>query len=267
MKKQPLDSAGALNRFLSDIERRAFSMAQFSARNTEDALDIVQDAMPDGGSLEIAMTTVVLDDSFIHFHGYGETGRYALLAASDSGIGMDTETLQRIFEPFFTTKEVGKGTGLGLSIIYGIIKQHNGYINVYSEPNHGTTFKIYLPLIEARSQENGKVSLPYPGRGTETILVAEDDPLTRSVVVSILREFGYSLIEAENGEDAVNEFKENRDAIQFLLIDLVMPKKNGREAIEEIRKICPGIRALFFSGYAADFIKEKQNLEKGLISL
>lgn len=223
-----------------------------------------RDAMPDGGALEIEMATVNLDETFIHFHGYGEPGRYALLTVSDSGTGMDKETLQRIFEPFFTTKEVGKGTGLGLSIIYGIIKQHNGYINVYSEPNQGTTFKIYLPLIEAGSQENVKVSLPYPGRGTETILVAEDDPFTRSVVTSILKEFGYSLIEAEDGEDAVKKFKENRDSIQFLLIDMIMPKKNGREAFEEISKMCPGIRALFFSGYTAGFIKENKNLGEGV---
>lgn len=223
-----------------------------------------RDAMPTGGALHIETTSVLIDEAFVHFHGYGDPGRYALMTVSDSGAGLDKETIKKIFEPFFTTKEIGKGTGLGLSIVYGIIKQHNGYINVYSEPEKGTAFNIYLPLIEGGSAVKKKELLPYPEGGTETVLVAEDDPFTRSVETSILKEFGYTVIEAEDGEDAVKKFLEHKDVIQILLFDMIMPNKNGKKAYEEIKSMRPEIPVLFFSGYTADFIDKKRMLEEGV---
>src|SRR5574340_481418 len=147
---------------------------------------------------------------------------------------MDEETRKHIFEPFFTTKEVGKGTGLGLAVVYGIIKQHEGYVNVYSEPGKGTTFRIYLPLIASEAREEGKAHKEEPpARGTETILVAEDDESLRKLSSIVLTQFGYTVIEAVDGEDAVRQFMENKDRIQLLLFDLIMPKINGKEARSE----------------------------------
>jgi CheY-like chemotaxis protein len=179
---------------------------------------------------------------------------------------MDEKTRERIFEPFFTTKEVGKGTGLGLAAVYGIIKQHNGYINVYSEINKGTTFKIYLPLTESEVIEIKKREevLMQEGGGTETILFAEDDEDVRNITVLVLKEFGYKVIEAVDGEDAVNKFIKNKDDIQMVMLDVVMPKKNGREAYEEMKKIAPGIKTLFMSGYTENVIYRKKIIDEGL---
>jgi PAS domain S-box-containing protein len=214
-----------------------------------------RDAMPNGGSFIIEIDTVELDDAFIRTHGYGERGRYAIVSVADNGIGMDEATRKRIFEPFFTTKEVGKGTGLGLSIVYGIIKQHHGYINVYSEPEKGTTFKIYLPLIdrvpETRALTEGVSGEKSPG-GTEAVLVAEDDEMLRKLSHTVLEESGYTVIDAEDGVDAVNKFMMHKDTIKLIILDMIMPKKNGREVYQEIKKIQPDIKALFVSGYTAD---------------
>ncbi|HEY6873960.1 MAG TPA: PAS domain S-box protein [Geobacteraceae bacterium] len=216
-----------------------------------------RDAMPNGGALFIEATSAVIDEASVHAHGYGAPGRYALVTMTDSGSGMNKETMQRIFDPFFTTKEFGKGTGLGLSIAYGIVKQHNGFINVYSEPEQGTTFRIYLPLIEAEFEKKANAAEPYPKGGSETILVAEDEPMIRDLVGKVLGEFGYTVVMAEDGEDAVRKFLENREGIQLLLFDMIMPKKNGMEAFREIAAICPEMRALFMSGYTADIIQAK----------
>jgi hypothetical protein len=187
---------------------------------------------------------------------------YALLSVSDTGTGMDEETRQRVFEPFFTTKEVGKGTGLGLSIVYGIIKQHNGYVNLYSEPGKGSTFRIYLPEVRA-SVERKKEKGPLQKTGKlATILVAEDELAVRDSIRNILEAFGYKVIEAVDGLDAVSKFAEHKDEIQLLLLDVVMPKKNGKEAYEEIKRMKPGIKAIFTSGYTADVILRKKVLEE-----
>ncbi len=223
-----------------------------------------RDAMPGGGTLVIKTKSVAMDDSYVNAHGYGKTGGYALVTVTDNGRGMDLETKKKIFEPFFTTKEIGKGTGLGLSVVYGIVKQHNGYINVYSEPGLGTTFSIYLPIVEkVEFTEESAVALPPQG-GTETILLAEDDELVRTLAVHFLEESGYTVIVAGNGEEAVTRFSEHRNEIQLLLFDLIMPKKNGKEAWEEIRKLCPSIRAIFLSGYTADILDQKGLLEQGM---
>jgi polar amino acid transport system substrate-binding protein len=188
---------------------------------------------------------------------------YALITVSDTGIGMDEKTRERIFEPYFTTKEMGRGTGLGLAIVYGIVKQQNGYINCYSEPGKGTTFRIYIPLVEAEAEKLETEETLAPKGGTETILIAEDDANVRGLIRNILEGFGYTVIEAVDGEDAVKRFKENKDRIQLLLFDLIMPKKNGKDAYEDIKGIRPNIRAIFISGYAKDII-QRFGIEEGI---
>jgi PAS domain S-box-containing protein len=223
-----------------------------------------RDAMPGGGALVIETTSMEMDDAYVKAYGYGKAGSYALVTMTDNGRGMDQETKKRIFEPFFTTKEIGKGTGLGLSVVYGIVKQHKGFINAYSEPGLGTTFSIYLPLVKkVEIVEERGVTLPPKG-GTETILLAEDDEVVRTLAVNILEEAGYTVVVAENGDEAVTRFSDHRDEIQLLLFDLIMPKKNGKEAWEEIRKLCPAIRAIFLSGYTADILGQKGLLEQGM---
>src|SRR5574341_1533635 len=216
-----------------------------------------RDAMPQGGILAIETGIMELDHEYVRVHGYGKVGRYALLSVTDTGVGMDKKTQHRIFEPFFTTKEVGKGTGLGLAIVYGIVKQHNGYINVYSEPGRGTTFKLYLPLIAAEVEAAGPVEDKMPEGGRATILVAEDDDSVRNLTRSVLEGFGYSVITAVDGDDALAKFSEHRDRIDLLLLDIIMPKKNGNKVYEEIRRLRPDIKALFTSGYTAEVIREK----------
>ena len=215
-----------------------------------------RDAMPEGGKLYIIVKSVYLNDQFIRIHGYGTPGKYALLTVSDTGVGMDKEAMTRIFDPFYTTKEVGKGTGLGLSIVYGIIKQHNGLITVYSEPGHGTSFNIYFPLIEMEAHEERAFSLQIV-RGTETILVAEDNESVRNLTSTILKDAGYTVIAAVDGLDAIHKFNENADKIDLLVIDVVMPGKNGKEVYEEVKAIRPDVKVLFASGYTRDILVSK----------
>jgi len=224
-----------------------------------------RDAMPDGGTFSIKTERVELDNEFIKEHDYGRSGSYALITVEDSGQGMDEKTKGRIFDPFFTTKEVGKGTGLGLAMVYGIIKQHDGYINVYSEPGIGTTFKIYLPLTKLKVKEEDVAAPHILKKGTETVLVAEDDTLVRTFIKEVLDRFGYRVLEAEDGEVAINIFNANRDTIQLLILDVVMPKKNGKEVYNEIREVKPDIKVIFTSGYNADIIHNKGTLEEGLV--
>lgn len=222
-----------------------------------------RDAMPQGGTLRIETGWTELDPEFVKRHGYGEPGLYALIAVSDTGVGMDENTRLRIFEPFFTTKEMGKGTGLGLSIVYGIIKQHNGFINVYSEPGKGTTFRIYLPLVRIEAKEKSREEAVSPVGGTETVLVADDDAVVRTLMKTVLEEFGYTVIEAADGEEAVRRFMENADGIQLLILDVIMPKKNGKEVSESVMKLRPDARILFASGYPAEMIYQRDILEEG----
>jgi len=217
-----------------------------------------RDAMPKGGVFTVAAEQVKLDDAFITAHGYGKPGSYALITVSDTGAGMDEATKQRIFDPFFTTKEVGKGTGLGMAVVYGIVKQHEGYINVYSEPGKGTAFRIYLSTTtESAGEETRTPAGTDPARGTETILLAEDDQALRNMVQFVLENAGYTVITAVNGEDAVYKFRENSDRIRLLVFDMIMPKKNGKEAYDEIRTITPDIRVIFSSGYAPDVVRQR----------
>ncbi len=222
-----------------------------------------RDAMPDGGLLSISTETVYLDEDYIKMYSLEKPGMYALIAVTDAGIGMDEESSLKIFEPFFTTKEPGKGTGLGLSIVYGIIKQHNGNITVYSEPGKGTTFRIYLPLVAAKAEVPERAEPVAPKGGTETILVVEDNEEVRTLTKRVLERVGYKVVEAEDGEDGIKKFSALRDEIQLVIIDVIMPKMNGKDAIDEIKKIQPGIKVLFTSGYTADIINKKGILEEG----
>lgn len=220
-----------------------------------------RDAMPDGGTLIIGTRPAELDDEYVKAHGYGEPGHYAVLSITDGGTGMDEMTRDRIFEPFFTTKESGRGTGLGLAMVYGIIKQHGGHITVYSEPEKGTTFTIYLPRITSEAIATQPEEARTPPGGTETILVGEDDAALRSLARTVLEDFGYTVIMAEDGEDTVRQFRDHSEAIQLLLLDVIMPGKNGKEAYEEIRKLKPDVKVLFTSGYTADLIQKKGLLD------
>jgi len=224
-----------------------------------------RDAMVKGGQFIISSEPIRVKKSFITSHGYGKPGKYALVTISDSGEGMSVETQGKIFDPFFTTKKSGKGTGLGLSVVYGIIKEHEGFINVYSEPGIGTSFKIYLPIISSEVGEEEKAfeEAIFP-KGTETILLAEDDGPVRGVVRTALEKQGYRVIEAVDGADAVKRFMENRETIGLLLFDLIMPSMNGKEAYDEIKQWRPGLKVIFASGYAPDIVREKMCFETGI---
>ncbi|WP_136523905.1 cache domain-containing protein [Geomonas ferrireducens] len=220
-----------------------------------------RDAMAKGGILRISTDPIILDQEFIDSHGYGEPGSYALITVADTGTGMDAKTRDRIFEPFFTTKEPGKGTGLGLAMVYGIVKQHSGFINCYSELGHGTVFRVYLPLIDHPAGSESAPEDQAVRGGNETILLVEDDAVIRDMVRELLQDFGYRVITAVDGIDAVEKFKVAGDRIALVILDVIMPRMNGRDAYEAIAAISPGVKAMFMSGYTADIVTD--TLTKG----
>jgi two-component system cell cycle sensor histidine kinase/response regulator CckA len=219
-----------------------------------------RDAMPKGGTLTIETKLVNIDGKFKYVLGYEKPGNYVVLSFSDTGIGMDNKTKEHIFDPFFTTKEVGKGTGLGLSTVYGIVKQHNGYISVYTEAGIGTTFHIYFPLITVSTNEETPALQKFRG-GNETILIAEDHESVRQLLKTILASYGYTIVEAVDGEDAIEKVNKIQK-IDLIVIDTIMPKKNGKEVYDEVTKIKPGIKTLFTSGYTKDVVLDKGIEEK-----
>ena len=223
-----------------------------------------RDAMPNGGMLTIETEVVVVDDVFHRTHSWATEGRYVLLSVTDTGCGMDAVTSAQIFDPFFTTKEVGQGTGLGLATVYGVVKQHNGMIQVYSEPGKGTAFKIYIPIVERSAENVGtKIEAPAIG-GTETILVAEDEAMVRNLVSHMLESDGYTVLMAHDGEEALRVFKEYADEIDLALLDVMMPKLGGREAMEAIKAQYPRVRFLFSSGYSENAAHTNFVIQKGL---
>jgi PAS domain S-box-containing protein len=216
-----------------------------------------RDAMPDGGDLTISTGREVITDDFIKAHGFGSRGEYVCITVTDTGIGMDENTREKIFEPFYTTKEVGKGTGLGLAIVYGVVSQQSGFITVSSEPGEGTSFRIYLPAIEETAEETESNEQVLPVSGTETLLIAEDDDDVRKFDAAILEQFGYRVLTAIDGADALRKFADHKEAIDLAILDVVMPLKNGKEVHDLMQKIRPGARVLFTSGYTADIINRK----------
>ena len=216
-----------------------------------------RDAMPAGGILTISEQTIDIDGTFIEVHGYGKIGRYAIISVEDTGAGLDEMTKARLFEPFFTTKEMGRGTGLGLAMVYGAVKQNNGFINVYSEVGNGTTFRIYLPEATGTAERSEDAVILSPLGGTETILLVEDDQALRILVVTVLDKYGYTVIEAIDGDDALARFNEHKESITLLITDVVMPKRSGIEVFEEIKKFSPEMKALFMSGYSKDITRVK----------
>jgi len=224
-----------------------------------------RDAMPQGGKLTLETSNASLDETYSRQHQPVEPGRYVMLAVSDTGAGMTPETLARVFEPFYTTKEVGKGTGLGLSMVYGIVKQSGGYIWVYSEPNQGTTFKIYLPRVDQPAEETREEKQPTNvPRGTETILLVEDDPQLRQLSSSVLVHCGYKVLAASTPEEGLAVCRANHNDIRLLVTDVVMPRMNGRQLAEQILQVCPGLKVLYISGYTDNAIVHYGVLDPGL---
>lgn len=245
-------------RFSLDLSPEKLSVMADSGQLSQVIMNLTinaKDSMPDGGHIRIRTWQTTLDEEAARKKFLEEPGDYVVISFSDNGIGMDEKTLARIFEPFFTTKKVGEGTGLGLFIVYGIIKQHKGSILAESSPGEGTTFTIFLPRLRAEIQQARQKKTRIQNDGAGTILIAEDEEFVRHYLESTLSRAGYSLIFAGDGEDALNKFRQHRDAISLIISDMVMPKMNGRILSEEIRKINPEVKMIFMSGYSADFIR------------
>jgi CheY-like chemotaxis protein len=225
-----------------------------------------RDAMPHGGWLHISTRQVIVNEGSEERYDLAKPGKYVRISVTDTGVGIDRKYLGRIFEPFFTTKEVGKGTGLGLAMAYGAIKQHDGSILVKSKPGNGTTFSIYLPVLEGGDTVREKqptAATPTPG-GTETLLIAEDEDMVRTFMAKVFERAGYRVIAAGDGEEAMEKFRENMGDISLILSDVIMPKKNGKEILEEVGMLKPGIKVIFISGYTANIMQEKGILEKDM---
>ncbi|MBN2654892.1 MAG: DUF3365 domain-containing protein [Nitrospirae bacterium] len=227
-----------------------------------------RDSMADGGLISIETSTAKVDaEQFGKNHI--PPGFYMILSIADTGTGIDKKDIPHIFDPFFTTKEKGKGTGLGLSIVYGIIKQHSGFINVYSEPGSGTTFKIYLPVSDKTSGTTvcsvSDELFEDDLTGSGTILVAEDEAGVRELITEVLQRSGYNVIATIDGEDAVHEYKKNADKINLCILDVMMPRKNGKEVYRMLKTINPGVKVIFISGYTQNILSSKGIYEEGLI--
>ena len=267
------DIAKVLPRIIGEDIEIAFLMRPNLGRVMVDPAQIEQvimnmavnarDAMPQGGKLTIETADVYLDENYARTHIGTQAGWHVMLAISDSGEGMPPEVKAHIFEPFFTTKEKGKGTGLGLAQVYGIVKQSNGSIWVYSEPGRGTTFKVYLPRVEASQLDTGAAVPSGAAGGTETILVVEDEEALRGVVREYLEGHGYRVLEAGNGREALDLARRHDGAIPLLISDVIMPGMSGRQVADELVKARPDLRVLFISGYTDDAIVNHGVLEAG----
>jgi PAS domain S-box-containing protein len=222
-----------------------------------------RDAMPGGGRLTVETANVFLDGDFSSKHPYAAIGPHVLLAVSDTGVGMSEDTQARLFEPFFTTKEKGKGTGLGLSTVYGIVHQSQGTIHVDSEVGKGTTVKICLPRVEGAVETFSPVLLEAP-KGSETVLVVEDESSVRELIVRVLSEKGYRMLSAAEGNEGLRIAGNHREPIDLLLTDMVMPRMGGRELANRLEAARPGLKVLFMSGYTEDAVSHRGVLKVGL---
>ena len=223
-----------------------------------------RDAMAEGGSLVIETANVEIDRDYCDLHAWATPGHYVLLSITDTGCGMDAQIQAHIFEPFYTTKESGKGTGLGLATVYGIVRQHQGMVHVYSEPGKGTTFKVYLPSVESTTA-TPKIASTSPARGgTETILIAEDDETLRKLTTHLLKEAGYTLLLAIDGEEALDMYEKNSEKIDLLLLDIIMPKRGGKGVYDVLHQQNPRLRFLFTSGYSTTIIHTDFVLKEGI---
>ena len=221
-----------------------------------------RDAMPVGGHLAIETANVHIDSTYCHYHLDSKPGDYVQLRVSDNGIGMDKQTMAQIFEPFFTTKEVGKGTGLGLATVYGIVRQNNGFINVYSEPGHGTSFQLHFPRYAGAAElETSSAACEISGSGT--VLLVEDDPLVREMAQQMLDRIGYTVIQAQTARDAMEICKRQDLPIDLILTDVVMPGMNGKEMADGIESFRPGMKVLFMSGYTSDLVAQRGVVDEG----
>jgi len=224
-----------------------------------------RDAMPSGGRLVIETAVTTLEEEYLRKYPYMKPGRCAVLSVSDTGVGMDEKTQERIFDPFFTTKGPDRGTGLGLAVVYGIVKQNDGFIHVYSEPGKGTTFRVYFPEVDAPADAGVAVASQGAVRGgSETILLAEDNESVRNLTEQTLISCGYKVLTACDGEEAVDIFRRRRKEIAMAVLDVVMPRMGGKRAYEEMEKISPGLKVLYLSGYSANAIHDGFVLHPGL---
>ena len=226
-----------------------------------------RDAMPEGGTLHLETATVDLDDAYTKTHPPVQPGRYVMLAVSDTGTGIDKSIMPHIFDPFFTTKEIGKGTGLGLSIVYGIVKQIGGYIWVYSEPGQGTTFKLYFPATTEPLESPAPRSDISAEPSGQTVLLVEDEAIIRSNIRLCLEQLGYRVLEAQNGQAALQSCAEHPGAINLVLTDLVMPDMGGHELSTQMSLLHPDISVVFMSGYTEDSAARRQILIEGGVFL
>ena len=246
--------------FLTVLETKLWKVHADSGQINQIIMNMVanaRDAMPQGGKLTIETTNADLNENYFREYGINgvKPGHYVMLTVSDTGSGMDKETLEHIFDPFFTTKEVGKGTGLGLSTVYGIVKQNNGFVWVYSKPGQGSTFKVYLPKVkeDADSEEKQRPPVVELG-GSETVLIVEDDYGLRKLAQEILLSYGYRVLVAKNGEDALRISKEHEGQIHLLLTDVVMPRMGGKKLAERLQPLYPWMKVIYMSGYTDNAI-------------
>jgi signal transduction histidine kinase/CheY-like chemotaxis protein len=224
-----------------------------------------RDAMPSGGKLTIETANVALDEEYLTTHAGSRLGAHVLLTVSDTGQGMDSQTRQRIFEPFFTTKPVGEGTGLGLATVHGIVKQSGGHVEVYSEPQHGSTFKVYLPAItDTPAIEQPRVEPECLPRGNATILLCEDDSAVRHLATHVLQEHGYTVLAAARPHQALELARTQAGPPHLLITDVILPEMNGRQLAAALQQLHPGVRVLYISGYTSNVIVHHGMVDPGI---
>ena len=211
-----------------------------------------RDAMPEGGQFLLETSNLRLDEEYAKAHLEARPGKYVLLTVTDNGLGMDKDTLEHIFEPFYTTKAVGEGTGLGLAMVHGIVKQHGGHIWCYSEPGHGTTFRIYFPALVSDEEEEPTKSSPLPRGGSETILLVDDEELIRELGARILTKAGYKVITASNGREALEVYKTRKGEISLVILDLIMPEMGGKQCLQALLTLAPSLKVVIASGFSAN---------------